>query len=173
MLQLLQVSIDSFNPFFLIPGVFFMQLKFITPQTQDSMMAVKRVSYMAAVAIAAGFSVPVPVSPVTNFDEYVKTATSTLISKVIGVFNEVRPVDINETIDFATRVYKARYEVAHGLMLEQTGAANFCGVLDLFGIGLCLTKENNEVLHENAPEIMLVLGAVIKAARQITTEISE
>ena len=146
-----------------------MHLQYLSAATQERLVTAPAAAYVAAVAIAAGFSVTIPTAPVQDITAYAEGAVNQAVDKVVGIFNEVRPLDIDASVRFARQVYTARYEVAHGLMLEKTGEANFGGVLDLFGIGLCVSAEFVQQLSDNSAAIMKVLPACITAARQIAT----
>lgn len=145
-----------------------MHLQYLTPQTQEALLRAPKEAYSLAVAITAGFSMTIPTAIVDNVDQYLHGATEEAILRVVGVFNEARPVNIDETVAIAIQVWRSRYEVAHGLILETVGACAANSPLDLFGIGFCLTPEVTKRMSDNAAAIMPVLGACIKAARQIT-----
>lgn len=146
-----------------------MHLQYLTPQTQETLVRAPAQAYAQAVALAAAFAVVVPTAPVDDINTYAVGATEQALCRVVGIFNEVRPLDCEATMALALGLWKARYEVAHGLILEKVQEVSAASPLDLFGIGFCVSFEASKALCDNAAAIMPVLGACIRAARQIVT----
>lgn len=141
-----------------------MHLQYLSTETQQQLLSATATAYMAATAIAISYAIPIPTSVVNDINQEVLNVKPTAAS-IAGWFNEARPLNLDETLDMAMQLWKARYEVAHGQWLEQT---NYSGtVLDLFGIGYVLSGERACLLQENHKEIGCIVGAAVKAARQM------
>lgn len=144
-----------------------MNLQYLSPQTQEAIISVPPAAYAAAVAIATGYACPIPSGVVQDIKAYTDGSVGQALDAIVGTFNEVRPLPIDEVVLNAKNVYQARYEVAFGLIIEKAGSANFADVLDLFGIGFCISGDFVGQLKLHSADIMKVLPACLVAARQI------
>lgn len=141
-----------------------MHLQYLSSETQEKLLGAAPAAYAAAVAIAISYAIPIPTNVVQDVNQEAVNIKPTA-SAIAGWFNEARPLNLTETLDLATQLWKARYEVAHGQWLEQT---NYSGtVLDLFGVGYVLSAERACMLEANHKEIGCIVGAAVKAARQM------
>lgn len=121
--------------------------------------------FHAAVALAIAYSLPLPSQPVDShlgyFDEHYKAVAENLI----GVFTEVRPVPMRDTVENARAFWNARYAVAHGSVLPQITAGSGMNptVLSIFGISYNVPVTVLEYLQANAAQIEPVFAKILSA----------
>lgn len=141
-----------------------MHLQYLSTETQEKIFKSTSQAYGFAVAIAIAYAVPRPTAAVTNLEEELDKA-KVAMKEMAGWFNEARPVNLTQVIDHAGAFWKSLYEVAHGNYLENMACA--LSPLDLFGVAMHLSPDCCKDLCENYEAIGQVLGACVKAARQM------
>lgn len=125
-----------------------------------------RAVYNAAVALTVAYVLPLPSlpveSPIGYFDENFKEVAA----NIAGVFTEVRPVSITETVEDARHLWNARYAIAHGAVVPQitAGSGQNPTILTLFGISYNLPSSTVNFLSENAAEIEPIFAKLLAAA---------
>lgn len=141
-----------------------MHLQFLSTETQEQLLSAPREAYKLAVVLAAAYAIPRPAHQVESIeDEWTNVKATAGI--IVGWFNEARPLDLNCAVDSVGQIWKALYETSTGNFADRVISAN-C-VLDLFGIGYFVTPELKEELVKHAQDMGGILGACVKAARQM------
>lgn len=137
------------------------------------------VNFHRAVALAVAYALPLPSMPVESpmgyFDEHFKTVSE----NICGVFTEVRPVPMADTVQNIKALWNARYAIAHGAVVPQitAGSGLNASVLSLFGISYNVPAPLLADLSDNAaaiePLFARLLSAIVRtnmvAGTQTTT----
>lgn len=146
-----------------------MHLQFIAPSTVDAIVAQDATAYRFAVARAVASVLPVPASPVESANVFFKENHEEIAEKIVGTFNEARPLDFDQTMDAAKALWMVRYATVHdaaddaiieGLMIKPS-------LLDFFGATPFLSVQQRDFLLENHQEVLKTMGQCIKAARKM------
>lgn len=121
--------------------------------------------YQQALALAIAYALPMPSLPVESPLSYFGDNFKQVAEAVAGVFTEVRPTPIAETVENAKAIWNARYAIAHGAVISQiaAGSGSSPSVLSIFGISYNVPAALLASITDNAATIEPVFAKMLSA----------
>ena len=139
-----------------------MHPQYLDPATVALITSAKPLHYHIAAALAVAYAAPLPSAPIQSPAVHFDTSLKDAVSKVLEVFNEIRPVDYTQAIENAKAFWMARYAVVHGLAAQQIsyGPGMESTIMTLFGIAYNIPHALLTELTECANEIQPVYARI-------------
>lgn len=146
-----------------------MHLQYITPLAVDALVAQDATAYCYAVARAVASVLPVPAAPVESASVFFDETHEEIAEKIVGTFNEARPLDFNKTLATAKSLWMVRYGTLHDAADDAIieGLSVAPTLFDFFGATAFVSNEDRDYLVENHKEVLKTVGMCIKAARKM------
>lgn len=146
-----------------------MHLNYFSPQEQEIIVTKPSIAWTLACGIAAGFVTPIPTAAVQDIASYADGSCE-LMKQVLGVFNEVRPIDIDFACQVGKSMFYTRYDLCHqSLTMMTPGIQPECCFSSL-GIGVRFSPEVLQQIKEHTKDINQCLMMTIRAASGITQQ---
>lgn len=146
-----------------------MHLQYITPQNLDALLAQDPKAYLFAVARGVASVLPVPASPIENPGMHFDASHAEVAEKIIGTFNEARPLDFTKTLEAAKVFWLVRYATLHDAADDSIieGLVVTPSIFDLFGATVYVPYEMRDYLAENFKAVLPTVGLCIKVSRKM------
>ena len=126
---------------------------------------VDRKAYSVGVAFAIAGCLQLPPAPVESPETYFVENLAELGERAIMVFNEVRPLDWEDTDQLVRQAWLARYMALYAYRDNSiaTGCSAVPTLLDLFGIGSVLPASVITFLVEKQDEVLCTVKTAVEA----------
>lgn len=146
-----------------------MSLRYFSSKTIDLIGGSSNIlHYQIAAALATAYALPLPSTPVESAESYFAATLTDTATKVMEVFNELRPIQYVDAVESVKAFWRARYAVVHGSAAEQIaqGAGLVNTPLTLFGISYNLPKALLDEITECAEHIQPLYACITADIRR-------
>lgn len=124
----------------------------------------------AGVALAIAATLPIPSTPVVNYESYYTLQVATLINSPISQIGESTVLDMRQCVEYTRAFWMLRYHAAHPEL--QLLAGSGLGFVDtVVGAHLCLSADDHAFFNEAKADIYAIASLTKRLLdEQVTLE---